>query len=108
MNNFHTALIFLVGFVSSSLFQISAASVVSTGNFNKDFFVIWSPTHVNTSADGHTRSMKLDQESGTMHGLTEILAALSKFITEYSFLNYSLNYCRGWFCFEPDVFVWAN
>ncbi|PQM33142.1 putative xyloglucan endotransglucosylase/hydrolase protein 10 [Prunus yedoensis var. nudiflora] len=33
-------------------------------DFNKDFFVTWSPSHVNTSADGRTRSMKLDQESG--------------------------------------------
>ncbi|KAK7357561.1 hypothetical protein VNO80_16851 [Phaseolus coccineus] len=64
MKNFHTALIFFIGFVSSSLFQDSVASVVSTGDFNKDFFVIWSPTHVNTSADGQTRSLKLDQESG--------------------------------------------
>ena len=24
------------------------------------------------------------------------------------FLIMGLNYCRGWFCFEPDVFVWAN
>ncbi|KAL4288965.1 hypothetical protein AHAS_Ahas19G0338900 [Arachis hypogaea] len=44
--------------------QISVASVVSTGNFNKDFYVLWSPTHVNTSADGHTRTLKLDQQSG--------------------------------------------
>ena len=65
MKNFYTALIFFIGFVSFSLFQDSAASVVSTGNFNKDFFVIWSPNHVNTSADGRTRSLKLDQESGT-------------------------------------------
>ncbi|XP_057424620.1 probable xyloglucan endotransglucosylase/hydrolase protein 10 [Lotus japonicus] len=64
MNNFHTALIFFLGFVSFNLFQVSVASVVSTGDFNKDFFVIWSPTHVNTSADGHTRTLKLDQESG--------------------------------------------
>ncbi|CAB4321078.1 unnamed protein product [Prunus armeniaca] len=32
-------------------------------DFNKDFFVTWSPSNVNTSADGRTRSMKLDQES---------------------------------------------
>ncbi|WVY97177.1 hypothetical protein V8G54_029328 [Vigna mungo] len=64
MKNFHLTLIFFIGFVSFSLFQDSAASVVSTGDFNKDFFVIWSPTHVNTSADGQTRSLKLDQESG--------------------------------------------
>ncbi|XP_015941666.1 probable xyloglucan endotransglucosylase/hydrolase protein 10 [Arachis duranensis] len=64
MNNFHIALFFLIGIVSSILFQISVASVVSTGNFNKDFYVLWSPTHVNTSADGHTRTLKLDQQSG--------------------------------------------
>ncbi|RZB43796.1 putative xyloglucan endotransglucosylase/hydrolase protein 10 isoform B [Glycine soja] len=66
MKNFHTTLlIFFTGFVSSSLFQVSVASIVSTGDFNKDFFVIWSPTHVNTSSDGHTRSLILDQESGS-------------------------------------------
>ncbi|XP_004496796.1 probable xyloglucan endotransglucosylase/hydrolase protein 10 [Cicer arietinum] len=64
MNNFHKALIFFFGFVSFDLFQVSIASIVSTGDFNEDFFVIWSPTHVNTSSDGKTRSLKLDQESG--------------------------------------------
>ncbi|KAI4295812.1 hypothetical protein L6164_035816 [Bauhinia variegata] len=58
-------LILFIGFLSWALFQISVASVVSTGDFNKDFFVIWSPTHVNTSDDGHTRSLKLDQDSGS-------------------------------------------
>ncbi|GAV80288.1 Glyco_hydro_16 domain-containing protein/XET_C domain-containing protein [Cephalotus follicularis] len=48
-----------------NLFQISLSSVVSTGDFNKDFYVTWSPSHVNTSADGRTRSLKLDQESGS-------------------------------------------
>lgn len=68
MNNFNTKLIFFFfGFVSSSLFHISIASIVSTGDFNKDFFVIWSPNHVNTSDDGKTRSLKLDQESGIMN-----------------------------------------
>ncbi|GLT44315.1 hypothetical protein SLA2020_182200 [Shorea laevis] len=47
-----------------NLFGISVASVVSTGDFNQDFFVIWSPSHINTSADGQERSLKLDQESG--------------------------------------------
>lgn len=46
--------------------QIAEGSVVSTGDFNKDFFVTWSPNHVNTSADGHERSLKLDQESGML------------------------------------------
>lgn len=53
---------FLLGFVS--LIGIATASVVSVGDFNKDFFIAWSPSHVNTSADGHERSLKLDQESG--------------------------------------------
>ncbi|KAG1366686.1 Xyloglucan endotransglucosylase/hydrolase 1 [Cocos nucifera] len=34
-------------------------------NFNSDFYITWSPSHVNTSADGHSRSLKLDQESGS-------------------------------------------
>jgi len=47
--------------------QIAMASVISTGNYNKDFFVEWSPSHVNTSADGGTRSLRLDKESGALH-----------------------------------------
>lgn len=54
----------VIGFLSAYLLQISRASVVSTGDFNKDFFVTWSPSHVNTSEDGKARSLKLDQESG--------------------------------------------
>lgn len=58
-------LVFFVGvFTLISSVQVSEASVVSTGDFNKDFFVTWSPSHVNTSADGRERSLKLDQESG--------------------------------------------
>lgn len=49
-----------------SLIGTVTASVVSVGDFNKDFSVIWSPSHVNTSADGHERSLKLDQESGKL------------------------------------------
>ncbi|XP_008785762.2 probable xyloglucan endotransglucosylase/hydrolase protein 10 [Phoenix dactylifera] len=48
-----------------NLISIAIASVVSTGNFNGDFYITWSPSHVNTSADGHARSLKLDQESGS-------------------------------------------
>ncbi|KAL2512045.1 putative xyloglucan endotransglucosylase/hydrolase protein 10 [Abeliophyllum distichum] len=56
----------LIGIFSFSLIQYcSLASVVSTGDFNKDFFVSWSPSHVNTSADGGTRSLKLDKDSGS-------------------------------------------
>lgn len=58
-------LVFFLGVLSTSIFiQTTESSVVSTGDFNKDFFVIWSPSHVITSADGHERSLKLDQESG--------------------------------------------
>ncbi|WJX14857.1 putative xyloglucan endotransglucosylase/hydrolase protein 10 [Trifolium repens] len=64
MNNFNTTLFFFFGFISLSLFHVSIASIISTGDFNKDFFVIWSPNHVNTSDDGKTRTLKLDQESG--------------------------------------------
>ncbi|XP_057977301.1 probable xyloglucan endotransglucosylase/hydrolase protein 10 [Malania oleifera] len=45
--------------------QISVASIVSTGDFNKDFFITWAPSHVNTSVDSQARSLKLDQESGS-------------------------------------------
>ncbi|KAK9077235.1 hypothetical protein SSX86_005574 [Deinandra increscens subsp. villosa] len=56
--------IFLCGIFLLHSLQTSFASVVSTGDFNKDFFVTWSPSHVNTSADGQSRGLKLDQESG--------------------------------------------
>ncbi|CAH9125726.1 unnamed protein product [Cuscuta epithymum] len=49
------------------LFHASlASSEVSTGDFNKDFSVKWSPDHVNTSADGRSRSLKLDRHSGSV------------------------------------------
>ncbi|CAI9786258.1 unnamed protein product [Fraxinus pennsylvanica] len=64
MNNLSRFTI-LIGFFSVSLIQCSLASVVSTGDFNKDFFVTWSLSHVNTSADGGTRSLKLDKDSGS-------------------------------------------
>ncbi|KAF5814200.1 putative xyloglucan:xyloglucosyl transferase [Helianthus annuus] len=57
--------IFLCGIFLLYSLQTSLASVVSTGNFNNDFFVTWSPSHVNTSADGRSRSLKLDQEAGS-------------------------------------------
>ncbi|PKI71609.1 hypothetical protein CRG98_007932 [Punica granatum] len=47
-----------------NLVRISSASVVSSGDFNKDFFVMWSPSHVNTSSDGRTRSLILDKDTG--------------------------------------------
>ncbi|KAM7470545.1 hypothetical protein LguiA_008728 [Lonicera macranthoides] len=64
MDKFFKVIIFIELFMVN-LVQISSASVVSTGDFNKDFFVTWSPSHVNTSADGSARSLKLDQESGS-------------------------------------------
>ncbi|KAL6012812.1 putative xyloglucan endotransglucosylase/hydrolase protein 10 [Asimina triloba] len=54
-----------LGVLLASVAGIGLGSVVSVGDFNKDFYVIWSPSHVNTSADGHERSLKLDQESGS-------------------------------------------
>lgn len=56
---------FIVGLLVLGSIQISVASVVSIGDFNKDFYIMWSPSHVSTSPDGRTRSLKLDQESGT-------------------------------------------
>ncbi|ESQ51102.1 hypothetical protein EUTSA_v10022791mg [Eutrema salsugineum] len=55
----------LLGFlIACLLLWVTEASVVSSGNFNEDFLVTWSPTHVNTSSDGRSRTLKLDQESG--------------------------------------------
>lgn len=63
MNNF-----FITSFVLVACFCVvwTRASVVSTGDFNRDFFVTWSPNHVKTSADGRNRSLILDKDSGTM------------------------------------------
>ncbi|KAI7994001.1 putative xyloglucan endotransglucosylase/hydrolase protein 10 [Camellia lanceoleosa] len=56
----------IIGVLAMHLVQNSeASSVVSKGDFDKDFFVTWSPSHVNTSADGLLRSLKLDNESGS-------------------------------------------
>ncbi|KAL7206301.1 hypothetical protein ACSBR2_019083 [Camellia fascicularis] len=56
----------IIGVLAMHLVQNSeASSVVSKGDFDKDFFVMWSPSHVNTSADGSLRSLKLDNESGS-------------------------------------------
>lgn len=64
MSDNHRIVIFIGLFLTLTSIRITDGSVVSTGDFNKDFFVTWSPSHVNTSADGRARSMKLDQESG--------------------------------------------
>ncbi|RAL39626.1 hypothetical protein DM860_003159 [Cuscuta australis] len=48
-----------------SLLLFNNLSAISTGDFNEDFSVTWSPDHVNTSADGRSRSMKLDRDSGS-------------------------------------------
>ncbi|KAL7236361.1 hypothetical protein ACSBR1_019611 [Camellia fascicularis] len=56
----------IIGVLAMHLVQNpEASSVVSKGDFDKDFFVMWSPSHVNTSADGSLRSLKLDNESGS-------------------------------------------
>ncbi|CAL9759567.1 unnamed protein product [Musa acuminata subsp. burmannicoides] len=55
----------LISLLSISILRFGLASVVSTGDFNTDFHITWSPSHVNTSADGHSRTLMLDQESGS-------------------------------------------
>ncbi|KAK4438021.1 putative xyloglucan endotransglucosylase/hydrolase protein 10 [Sesamum alatum] len=64
MNN---SLIITYSFVVVAAFCVvwTQASVVSTGDFNRDFFVTWSPSHVQTSADGTNRSLILDKDSGS-------------------------------------------
>ncbi|MCD7451627.1 hypothetical protein HAX54_012889 [Datura stramonium] len=62
MKNLSRLILFVTSFIC--LFHITLASIVSTGDFNKDFYVTYSPNHVNTSADGRTRSLIFDKESG--------------------------------------------
>nr|GEV27609.1 probable xyloglucan endotransglucosylase/hydrolase protein 10 [Tanacetum cinerariifolium] len=57
--------VFLCGLFLLHSLETSFASVVSTGDYNSDFFVALSPSHVNTSADGRSTSLKLDQDSST-------------------------------------------
>lgn len=64
MNNCLKCRALVLSLLILNLFQVSVASVVSTGDFNKDFFVMWAPDHVNTSSNGRERSLKLDQVSG--------------------------------------------
>lgn len=65
MMNCHKFLV-LISILMVNWTQISVlASVVSTGDFNKDFYVMWSPNHINTSSDGRARSLILDKDSGT-------------------------------------------
>ncbi|KAI3445855.1 hypothetical protein Pfo_002520 [Paulownia fortunei] len=64
MNNFSKFFV-LIAIFSVVLIQGSWGSVVSTGDFNKDFFVTWSPSHVKTSVDGTNRSLILDKDSGS-------------------------------------------
>ncbi|KAL3843833.1 hypothetical protein ACJIZ3_001236 [Penstemon smallii] len=65
MNNLHKNFIPIGLILSIFLIQESLASVVSTGDFNKDFLVTWSPSHVNTSVDGTNTSLILDKDSGS-------------------------------------------
>ncbi|KAL7206294.1 hypothetical protein ACSBR2_019076 [Camellia fascicularis] len=51
----------IIGVLAMHLVQNSEASLENY----MDFFVMWSPSHVNTSADGSLRSLKLDNESGS-------------------------------------------
>lgn len=86
-----------------SLVHISSASVVSTGNFNKDFFVSWSPDHVNTSADGQERSLKLDQESGQLFWF---FLPSSESISNISSLNFLYNSGSGFA--SSDMFLFGQ
>ncbi|XP_039059701.1 probable xyloglucan endotransglucosylase/hydrolase protein 10 [Hibiscus syriacus] len=65
MNNCFKCRGLIITLLISILFRDSLASVVSTGDFNKDFFVMWAPNYVNTSSNGGERSLKLDQQSGS-------------------------------------------
>ncbi|KAL9231944.1 hypothetical protein vseg_007102 [Gypsophila vaccaria] len=65
MAHYHRTILFPLILIGSFWVSGSLASVVSTGNFNQDFFISWAPNHVNTSADGKTRSLTLDQNSGS-------------------------------------------
>lgn len=47
-----------------SFARLTFASFVSNENYNNDFHITWSPNNVNTSTDGRSTSLKLDQESG--------------------------------------------
>ncbi|CAA0807428.1 Probable xyloglucan endotransglucosylase/hydrolase protein 10 [Striga hermonthica] len=64
MNRF-SELFILIATFSTVLIQGLLGSVVSTGDYNEDFYVIWSPSHVNTSSDGKSRTIILDKDSGS-------------------------------------------
>ncbi|XP_047335475.1 probable xyloglucan endotransglucosylase/hydrolase protein 10 [Impatiens glandulifera] len=55
----------IIDFLAFSLLCSSVASFSSVGDFNKDFYITWSPNHINTSLDGHLRTLKLDKSSGS-------------------------------------------
>ncbi|KAF6157959.1 hypothetical protein GIB67_015275 [Kingdonia uniflora] len=55
---------FFFGVFVAYLMQLAFSSVVFVGDYNKDFMVLWGSNHINTSADGHERSLVLDKESG--------------------------------------------
>ncbi|MBA0677135.1 hypothetical protein Goari_018556 [Gossypium aridum] len=72
MNNCLKCRALIISLLILNVFQVSVASVVSAGDFNKDFFVIWAPDHVNTSSNGRERSLKLDQVSGSGFASTQM------------------------------------
>lgn len=94
MNNNHK-IIALIGLLMLEMVQNSVASVVSTGDFDKDFFVIWSPSHVNTSTDGQTRSLKLDQESGTLRNTRACWTCKLQLPQFFSFSFLFIEFCLG-------------
>lgn len=82
MNNFSRFFVFIAVF-AIVLIQDSWASVVSTGDFNKDFFVTWSPSHVNTSVDGTNRNLILDKYSGLFHSQISCKLCLLTFSSNF-------------------------
>ena len=105
MNNNHK-IIALIGLLMLEMVQNSVASVVSTGDFNNDFFVMWSPSHVNNSSDGQTSSLKLYQESGTLNTCACWTCNSHSIFKLLIFVYWVLS--RFWFFFESDVSVWTN
>lgn len=106
MMNCHKFLV-LISILMVNWTQISVlASVVSTGDFNKDFYVMWSPNHINTSSDGRARSLILDKDSGT--NCLQYIYKLNLIHFHFYFMVVNLLSRRCWFRFKWDVLIWPD